>query len=169
MPRRMLQGFTVTVEPDARRWPAGNDEFATTKMHEPNVVAPVATLVPEEIENAGVEAVDVNATVVAAVVPRSGTPDGNENGTFVTAVAVLDVTGIVASTAATVGSGSSSPSLQAGRKAAAASIIIIPTSFFISTSPFVDEEIAHIEVPITHASRIQEISLLAQLLRLRPL
>jgi len=42
----------------------------TAKMHEPNVVVPVAVPVAVLIEKAGVVAVLVNATLVAAVVPN---------------------------------------------------------------------------------------------------
>jgi len=113
----MLQGWTVTVCPTANGDPAGNVDEVTAKMQEPKVVVPVAVLAPEAIENAGVVAVLVNATVVVAVVPKEATPEGNANGVFATAAVVVGDAARLASAAATW-AGSSLPP-QAARKALA--------------------------------------------------
>lgn len=71
------------------------------KMHEPNVVVPVAVLPPDAIENAGVVAVLVKATVVVAVVPNEDTPDGNAKEVFATAAVVVGEAGRAVSEVAT--------------------------------------------------------------------
>jgi hypothetical protein len=70
-------------------------------MHDPNVVAPVAVLPPELILKLGVVDVPEKTTVVAAVVPKSGTPAGKVIGVAATATAatVLLVTGMETSLA----------------------------------------------------------------------
>ena len=62
-------------------------------MHEPNLVAPVATAPPEPMLKAGVSPVLVKATVVALVVPSDGTPEGKAKGVLTTAAVVLATTG----------------------------------------------------------------------------
>lgn len=71
----------------------GNVEADTLKMHEPNLVAPVATAPPEAMLKAGVSPVLVKATVVALVVPSDGTPAGKAKGMLTTAAVVLATTG----------------------------------------------------------------------------
>lgn len=72
--------------------PGGNVEAVTVKMHEPNLVAPVATAPPEPILKAGVSPVLVKATVVGLVVPSDGTPEGKTKGVLTTAAVVLATT-----------------------------------------------------------------------------
>ena len=108
----------MTVCPTANGDPAGNVDDVTAKMQEPKVVVPVAVLAPEAIENAGVVAVLVKATVVVAVVPKEVTPEGNANGVFATAAVVVGDAARLASAAATWAGVSSLPP-QPARKALA--------------------------------------------------
>ncbi len=66
----MLQGLTVMVLPTAKGDDASKVDEVIVKMHEPKVVVPVAVLPPDEMVNAGVAEVSLNATVVVDVVPK---------------------------------------------------------------------------------------------------
>jgi hypothetical protein len=133
----MLHGLTTIVCPWASLLPDGKVEVTTAKSHEPKVVVPVAVLPPDAIENAGVVDVLVNASVVVPVVPKSGTPAVNVNGTFATAGAVAAVVGMTASDATTAtGAGSPPPPPQAVRLAATTMADAQASSFFIGGSPF---------------------------------
>ena len=72
--------------------PAGKVDAVMVKMQEPKVVAPVAVAPSALMANAGVEPVLVKATVVAVVVPKSGTPAAKMKGSFTTEAAVAAVT-----------------------------------------------------------------------------
>ena len=61
-------------------------------MQEPKVVAPVAVPCADVMLNEGVAVALVNATVVAPVVPKAGTPDAKLTGWFTTAAAVVALT-----------------------------------------------------------------------------
>jgi hypothetical protein len=88
------------------------------KMQEPKVVTPVAVFPPEAMLKAGDVAVLVNKTVVAAVVPRPGTPDENTNGVLATALATVGFTAAVRlAVAATTGAGALLPPPQAASAA----------------------------------------------------
>jgi hypothetical protein len=131
-----LQGFTVIVLPFASRLPVGNVEALIAKMHDPNVVVPVAVFPPEAIENAGVVDVLVHITVVVLVVAKSEMPAGNVNGILVTAAVVAAFAGSVVSPATTwTGAGSPPPPPHAVR-AAAVKTASARLSIFFMVSPF---------------------------------
>ena len=88
------QGSTRTLWLTARGEPAGKVDTVTAKMQEPNVVVPVAVALPVLMAKAGLSPTPVKVTVVGvALVPKSGTPAEKVKGWFVTAAAVLAVTG----------------------------------------------------------------------------
>jgi hypothetical protein len=97
----MLQGSTVITLPTNSNDGGENVDWKILKMQEPNCVVPVAEFGPETIENAGVVAVLVKATVVVAVVPKAATPAGNAKGMFDTAAVVVGEAARAASVAAT--------------------------------------------------------------------
>ena len=72
--------------------PAGKVDAVMVKMQEPKVVAPVAVAPSALMANAGVAPALVKATVVAVVVPKSGTPAAKMKGSFTTEAAVAAVT-----------------------------------------------------------------------------
>ena len=113
----MLQGSTVVVAPRARGEGGTNEDAVTRKWHEPKVSVPVAVLPPDVTENVGVVVVLVNATVVAAVVPKAGTPFAKLNGVFATPeVVVGDAGATVLVAAACTGALPPPPPPQATRK-----------------------------------------------------
>lgn len=105
----MLQGWTVMTLPTASGDGAVKVEAVIVKMHEPKVVVPVAVLPPDEIENAGVVDVLVNATVVVAVVPNDVTPDGYAKEVLVTADVTAAEAAMEASDVAAAGAESPPP------------------------------------------------------------
>ena len=117
----------------------GKVDWVIVKMHEPKVVTPVAVLPPELMENAGVVAVLVNASVVVATVPKSVTPAGNSNEVFATAAVVVGDAASVAFAAATCG-GSSPPPPHAARVVATRAANMSLSVLFISGNTFQMEE-----------------------------
>jgi hypothetical protein len=161
----MLQGFTTMVCPTESRWPAGNVDAVIWKWHEPNVVTPVAVLPPEAMENAGVVDVLVNVSVVDAVVPKSVTPAGKENGTAVTAVVVVPVAATVVGAATTsVGAGSPPPPPHAVRLAATTSANTDARVLFIGGS-FSEGGTAELFRLQQHVSNVKKIAAAAALSR----
>jgi hypothetical protein len=69
-----VQGLIVMTRPLAKGELAGKVEAVMVNMQEPKVVTPVAVAPPDEMLKVGEAAVLVKATVVAAVVPKAGTP-----------------------------------------------------------------------------------------------
>jgi hypothetical protein len=87
-----VQGFTVMTAPWRSTEVEGNVELVIVKIHDPILRAPVAVLPPEAIAKVGAADVPARVTVVAAVVPKSGTPAAKAKGWEATASARVVVT-----------------------------------------------------------------------------
>ena len=72
------------------------------KIQEPKLVKPVAVVPPDEILNVGELPPLVNCSVVAAVVPNSGTPAGKVYGVFTMAATTAGEAGAIRFAVATI-------------------------------------------------------------------
>jgi hypothetical protein len=119
-------GLTVIVAPKAIAWGATNVDVVTVKLHEPTVVVPEALSGAVLTLNTGVAALvsfAENDSVVASVVPKSGTPVSKDKEAAYKTGVVVAVTGTTASSVTTSALGSEDFSPQAATRSAAAKAV----------------------------------------------